>query len=219
MRHLTTAVALLTLTGCPTRELVLQAAEAPWAGEGIEAVTIPNFESAATGWALADQARRELREALERGTVRVIEPGVGPRGAVAALRGAVSTFKEHATPGAPRRVLRNAASSAGALPSTPLSETYGWEMDVTHGVQLTLVLRLENARGNVVWTKEAFGDATETRAVALNWPGNDPVAPPSLTTYPAEPALLSRLRERALAQAIEPLLKAVTVRYDYREVR
>lgn len=211
-----TLAALSLLTGCPTRELVLQNAEAPWAGESIESVAMPNFESPPTGWAMADQARRILREALDRGTVRVVEPGREP---TAALRGAVASFKEHATPGAPRRVLRNAGSSAGNLPSASYNETFGWEMDVTHGVQLTVVLRLENVKGNVVWTKEAFGDATETRAIALNWPGSDPVAPPALLSYPAEPALLQRLRERALAQALEPLVQAVTVRYAYKDVR
>jgi hypothetical protein len=204
---------VLALAGCATRELVLRDADAPWTAEGVTTVEVPTFEAEPAAWAIADRARGEIREALARGTVRVVEAGGSAR-----LVGAVSSYLEHATPDAPRRILRQ-ASSTGPLPIGPNLDTYAWEMDVSHGVQLRLVLRVVRRDGAVAWTRESVGEATEVQAVALNWPGNDPAPPPATLPRAPDQALFQRLRDRALAQALEPLLDAVTVRYEYRELR
>ena len=200
------------LAGCATRELVLEAAEAPWAAQGIASVDVPTFQAPPTAWAVADQARGRIRDALDRGTVRVT--AVKP---AAVLRGAVPSFKEASTPGAPRRILRSTGSTNTTIPLGTAVDTYAWEMDVTHAVALSVVVRLERD-GDVLWTKEGFGTANETQAVTLNWPGSDPVPPPGLLAAPPDPQLFQRLRERALSQALEPLLSALTVRYEYRDV-
>lgn len=213
MRHAALLVLAATiLAGCATRELVLKAAEAPWASEGAATVELPTFQGDPAAWALADQARTRLRDALARGTARVVDEG-----GQLVLQGAVAHYLEQATPGAPRRILRTTGSS-GILPATPYSETYVWEMDVEQAVQVRLVLRLQRPDGRVLWTKEAAGDADESHAVLLNWPGNDPLPPPAVLPKAPDPEVFGRLRDRALAEALEPLLAAVTVRYAYERV-
>lgn len=213
MRHVWgLALAAAVLAGCATREFVLQEAEAPWAAEAAATVELPTFQGEPAAWALADKARTRLREALGRGTVRVVE-----HGGQLVLQGAVATFLEQASPGAPRRILRNTGSS-GPLPPGPYNETYAWEMDIEQAVQVRLVLRLQRPNGQVVWTKEALGDADESHAMAVNWPGNDPLPPPAVLPHAPDPEVYQRLRERALAEALEPLVQAVTVRYTYKRL-
>ncbi len=212
-RGVVVAVLAAMLAGCATRELELQAAEAPWAGEAAATVELPTFQADPAAWAIADKARTRLREALGRGTVRVVE-----QGGQLVLQGAVSTFLEQATPGAPRRILRNTGSSV-PMPPGPYNETYAWEMDVEQAVQIRLVVRLQRPNGQVVWTKETLGDADESHAVAVNWPGNDPLPPPAVLPHAPNPEVFQRLRERAVEEALEPLLAAVTVRYAYKEIK
>ena len=204
---------VLLLAGCATRELTLQDAEAPWAAEGAATVALGTFQAEPAAWAIADKARSGLREALARGTVRVVD-----RDAALVLVGAVSHFLEQTTPGAPRRILRTTGSS-GALPPGPFNETYAWEMDVEQAVQIRLVVRLQRPDGHVVWTREAAGQAVETQAVLVNWPGHDPMPPPATLPHAPDPVVFGRLRERALKEALEPLLAAVTVRYTYHEMK
>lgn len=212
MRAALLLLAALVVSGCATRELVLKAADAPWAAEGASTVELPTFQGDPAAWSIADQARTRLRDALARGTARVVED----RGQLV-LQGAVAAYLEQASPGAPRRILRTTGSS-GNLPATPYSETYAWEMDVDQAVQVRLVLRLQTPDGTVLWTKEASGDADESHAVLMNWPGNDPLPPPAVLPKAPDPEVFQRLRERALAEALEPLLAAVTVRYAYERV-
>lgn len=206
-------VFMLLLAGCATRELVLQEAEAPWAAEGAATVELPTFQGDPAAWAVADAARSRLREALNKGTARVVE-----RGGRLVLQGAVTAYVEQAIPGAPRRVLRSTGST-GPLPPGPLNETYAWEMDVEQAVQVRIVLRLQRPDGQVVWTKDAAGHADESHAALVNWPGNDPMAPPATMPHAPDPAVYLRLRERALGEALQPLIQAVTMRYAYREVK
>ena len=213
-RPLLTLLAALALAGCATRELVLEAAEAPWTAEGAATVEVPTFQADPAAWAVADAARTRLREALGRGTVRVVD-----RQGALVLAGAVAAYLEQATPGAPRRILRTTGGSTGPLPMGPLNEAYAWEMDVEQTVQVRLVLRLQRPDGQVVWTKEAAGSADESRAMLVNWPGSDPMPPPATMPHAPDPVVYQRLRERALGEALEPLLHAVTVRYAYRPLR
>lgn len=198
----------LALAGCASREFYLQESEVPWEAQGIRQVEVPAFDAQANAWVAAETARQAITEALARGTVQVVEEG-----GQATLNGALPYYREGSNPGAPRRVLRS--TGTGSL----YSETYAWEMDVTHLVELKVVVRLVTERGQVLWTKESFGNANETTAVTLNWPGSDPVPPPAVMPYSADPSTFTRLRERAMAQAVDPLVEALTVHYGYRPLK
>lgn len=204
------AIALLlpALAGCATREFYLKDSEVPWEAQGIQRVQVPAFEAQPSAWVAAEAARQALTEALSRGTVQVVE-----QRAQATLHGALPYFREGTTPGAPRRVLRT--SGTGSL----MSESYAWEMDVTHLVELKVVVRLVTERGQVLWTQESFGTASETTSVPMNWPGSDPVPPPAVMPYPADPNVFTRLRERALEQATRPLVEGLTMHYGYRPLK
>lgn len=213
MRRVVLPLFLTMLMGCATRELELQQADAPWVAERAATVELPTFQADPTAWAVADTARSRLREALSKGTVRVVE-----QGGQLVLHGAVSAYLEQAIPGAPRRVLRSTGSTGPVLPG-PFNETYAWEVDVEQAVQVRLVLRLQRPGGQVVWTKESAGAADESHAALVNWPGNDPMPPPATMPHAPDPNTYQRLRERALGEALEPLLAAVTMRYVYRELK
>lgn len=204
--HVVACAVAVILTGCPSRELILQRAEAPWATEGIRRLEVPAFEGPPPGWALADQGRHAVIESLAKGTLTVVE-----RGGQAVLRGALVGFREVSAAGAPRRAIRGAT---GGL----IGDSYIWEMDVIHRVQLGLVVRLLASDGRPLWTKESSGMAEETVATTINWPGSDPMPPPIGLPAPLEPALFLRLRERALTQALEPLVTALTDHYQYRNL-
>lgn len=205
MRRAALLALALLLTGCPTHEFYLQHAEVPWQQQNITRVAVPAFDAPPDAWVVADTAHRTLQDALARGTVRVVE-----QGAQATLHGAVTNYAESSLPGAPRRV----EDSSGSM-GTPLVN-YRWEMDVTHDVHLTIALRVLDASGAVIWSKQTYGDATETETVTLDWPGSDPVAPPALLPSAVDPAVYARLRARALAQALTPLVEAVTEHYAYK---
>ncbi|HEY9722347.1 MAG TPA: hypothetical protein V6D47_10050 [Oscillatoriaceae cyanobacterium] len=198
------ALAVL-LTGCPTREFYLQQSQVPWESQHIDSVSLPAFDAPPNAWVVADSAHRTIQDALSRGTVRVVD-----QGGQATLHGAVTDYVESSLPGAPRRV-EDSSTSVG----TPLVN-YHWEMDVTHDVHLTLALRVLDAKGTVIWTKQSYGDATETETVTMDWPGSDPVAPPSVLPAAVDPAIYERLRDRALSQAISPLVDAITEHYAYK---
>lgn len=199
---------LATLAGCPSREFYLKQSEVAYETHGIQRLAVPAFDAQPSAWVAAETARQAIIGALARGTVQVVEEG-----AQATLEGALPYYREGSNPGAPRRVLRS--SGTGSL----YSETYAWEMDVTHLVEIKLVVRLVTAGGQVLWTKDAYGTANETTAVTLNWPGSDPVPPPAVMPYPADPGTFTRLRDRAMDQAIRPLVEALTVHYDYRPIK
>lgn len=198
----------LCLAGCASREFYLQDSEVRWEEKGIQRVEVPAFEAQPTAWVAAEEARRTIMGALARGTVQVVEEK-----AQAILNGAMPFYREATNPGAPRRVLRTTGTG------TLMSETYAWEMDVTYMVELKLVLQLVTDRGQVLWTKETFGTANETTAVTLNWPGSDPVPPPAVMPYPADPGTFTRLRDRAMDQAVQPVVDALTVHYGYRTLK
>lgn len=202
-RAVAAASVALVLAGCPSRELVLRSAEVPWETQGMKQIEMPTFESEPEAWTMADAAYQSLRKALMRGTVEVVE-----RGGQGVLKGAIARFRESSSQGPPRRVLRQSDAVIG--------ETYAWEADVTHLVQLTVVIRLLDTRGGVVWSRESHGRAEETGATDLNWPGHDPMPPPSVgVVSQPDMSLFVRLRETALKQAVDPLEKALTVHYDY----
>jgi hypothetical protein len=199
---------MAALSGCASREFSLEDSEIPWEAQGIDRVSVPAFESQPNAWVAAEAARQAIVQALSRGTVQIVE-----QKAQATLHGALPYFREGTTPGAPRRVLRT--SGTGSL----LSESYAWEMDVTHLVELKVVVRLVTDKDKQLWTQEAFGTASETSSVQLNWPGSDPVPPPAVMPYPADPSVFTRLRERALDQATQPLVNALTMHYGYRPLK
>jgi hypothetical protein len=202
-RGLPCALALLALWGCPSREFYRQDPEVAWESHGIKRVELPAFEATPDAWAVADSARQSLMAALGRGTVEVVE--AAPQ---ATLKGAVASYVQSTTPSSPRRVTQNTSTGVA----------YVWEMDVTNAVSLRLALRLLGPRGNVLWSKETYGTDSETAAVTLNWPGNDPVTPPAILPAPVDPRIFERLRERALRQALSPLVDALTVHYGYRNL-
>lgn len=204
MRLVALILLALALAGCPTREFYLQEAEVAWQEAGITRVAVPAFEATPAAWMVADRARRAVVEALDRGTVRVVEEG-----GQATLEGAVVQFREGTNPGAPRRVQR----TSNSLDPYALS----WEMDVTHLVEFRLAMRLV-VEGRVLWSKESHGSATESQSVPINWPGSDPLPPPAVMPHPIDPRAYDHLRERALEEALRPLLEALAVQYRYRSL-
>jgi hypothetical protein len=80
-------------------------------------------------------------------------------------------------------------------------------------------MRLKDAKGFMLWTKETFGDGTETSTVRLNWPGNDPVPPPAVLPTSPDRGVFLRLRQEALNEALQPLIGALTVHYGYKPLR
>ena len=116
-------------------------------------------------------------------------------------------------PSAPRRVQQS--SSAGGTQSI----SYVWELDATNTVRVGLAVRLKDDRGALVWAKETYGDGTETSAVRLNWPGNDPVPPPAVLPTMTDRGVFLRLRQEALSEALQPLIGALTVHYGYKPLQ
>ncbi|MDB5097255.1 MAG: hypothetical protein JWM80_1676 [Cyanobacteria bacterium RYN_339] len=206
MKRLALLLAACVLAGCPTREFYLNRSEVPWEERGILKVELPAFEAPAEAWAAADAARRAIAEALGRGTVTLVETGEGQ----AVLHGAITNFTQRSTPSGPRRVQKQTTTLTG--------EVYAWDMDVTHVVQLTLVLRLVTKSGTPVWSREQSGMSTETNTVTLNWPGSDPVPPPASMPLPPDPLLYDRLRQSAVRQALDPMIEALAVHYAYRNL-
>lgn len=195
------------LAGCPTREFYLQKAEVPWEARGIARIEVPAFDAPPTAWAAADEARKQIVETLERGTVQVVEASGKPD---AVLKGAIANYSQTSTPSAPRRVLKESNQIQG--------EVYAWDMDITHVVQLTLALRLVGTDGAAIWSRDGSGTANEVNTVTLNWPGDDPLPPPAANPFPPDPSLYERLRRNALDQAIQPLVAALATRYGYRNL-
>lgn len=195
---------LLALSGCASREFYRQEAEVPWEQEGVRRVKVGAFQAQPNAWTVAEAARRRVVSALERGTVSVVE-----RQAQATLEGAVTVFEVSSTPGAPRRVIVS-GSDAG------LRGAYRWQMDVTHTVRLAIALRVLNPDGRVLWSRESQGLQTESEVVTMNWPGGDPVPPPAILPNPTPLYVYDRLRERALDEALGPLVAALTLHYGYK---
>ena len=194
---------LLCLAGCASTEFYRQDAEVSWERERIREVRVSAFQAQPNAWAVAEQVRTRLEAALRRGTVAVVE-----KGGQAALEGAVTTYEVQTTPGAPRRVQETTATTLGG--------GLRWMMEVTHSVRLQLAVRLVGTNGKVVWSKESHGLATDTEQVLMNWPGNDPVPPPAILPAPTLPQTYDRLKDRALDEAIAPLVAALTVHYGYK---
>jgi hypothetical protein len=206
MKRFGLVLAAALLAGCPTREFYLDRSQVPWEEHAIRKLELPAFEAPAEAWAAADAARRSIAEALGKGTVTLVEAGQGQ----AVLHGAIVNYTQRSTPGGPRRVLKQTTTIEG--------QTYTWDLDVTHVVQLTLALRLVTASGTPLWSQEQSGMSTETNTVTLNWPGNDPVPPPASLPMPPDPLLYDRLRQNALGQALDPMIQAITVHYAYRNL-
>ncbi|MNS93705.1 hypothetical protein D3C72_1278950 [compost metagenome] len=123
------------------------------------------------------------------------------------------TYDEATTTGAPRRVQQS--SAAGGLQSV----SYVWELDATYEVRVGLVMRLKDAEGALIWTKETYGDANETSTVRLNWPGNDPMPPPAVLPGSPDRGVFLRLRDQASSEALQPLIGALTVHYGYKPLQ
>jgi hypothetical protein len=193
------------LLGCPTREFYLQKSEVPWEARGVTRVAVPAFEAPPTAWAAADAARNQIVSSLSRGTVQVVESTQNPD---AVLKGAIASYVQNSTPGAPRRVLMQSTQIQG--------DVYSWNEDIVHVVQVTVVLRVIGNDGSAIWSKDASGQANETNTITLGWPGDDAMAPPPSMPLPPNPALYERLRQNAMDQALAPLLAALATRYAYR---
>jgi hypothetical protein len=204
---------LVALGGCPSREFYLQQAQAPWSQRAIHRVSVPAFVSDTQAWAIADTARATIVKALDRGTVQVVEDGSGggaaPQGT---LKGAVTSYLQGSTPGVPRRVEQH--SSVASIENTH----FIWEMDIASQVEVGLVLRLFDNRGNLLWTKDAVGTASRTTSQRLNWPGDDPITPPAILPQLQDRSIFDDLREQALRQAITTLVDALTVHYGYKDL-
>lgn len=199
------------VSACPTREFYRVPAEPPWDLLGPEGVAVPAFEASPDAWSLAEEARAEVVRVLERGAVEVT-----PRGhATHSLVGRILEARLATVAGAPRRVLRAGTNVTGAGSNL---EAWVWEQDVDHGVTVKVALRLERADREALWLRSGEGRATSSRVESLAWPGSDPLPPPRTHVTPPEPALASSLRRQALAQALAPLLAALTDRYEYRTV-
>lgn len=196
------------LAGCASQEFYLHQPEAPWESRGISSVEAPPFEAMPSAWMVADSARQQIVAALVRGTVTVVE-----RDGEAVLEGAVVTYDETTSTGAPRRVQQS--SSASGLQSV----SYVWELDATYTVRIGLAVRLKDAQGAMIWTKESFGDGSETSTVRLNWPGNDPMPPPAVLPFSPDRGTFLRLRDTALDEALQPLIGALTVHYGYKSLQ
>jgi hypothetical protein len=202
------AVAAGLLAGCASREFYLSEPEAPWEAKGIATVEVPMFEAQPSAWAVGADARGTIIDALARGTVRIVD-----HGGQGVLEGAVVTYDETTTTGAPRRVQQS--SSASGLSGV----SYVWELDATYTVRVGFVMRLKDAKGELLWTKETFGDGTETSTVRLNWPGGDPVPPPSVLPTSPDRSVFLRLRQEAINEALSPMISALTVHYGYKTLR
>lgn len=201
-------LAALLTSGCPSREFYRVEPEAPYAASGIRQLEVPAFEASPNAWPVADAARLALCRELARGTIELVD-----KNGQGVLHGAIAQYTETTTPSAPRRVAVNGGTSVVSASS------YRWDMDVTHGVQLRLVLRLVGADGRPLWSKDAYGSASETSSVTLNWPGSDPVTPPAVLPAPVDPSVYQRLREQALDEALAPLIGALTLHYGYKELK
>lgn len=201
-------IASALLAGCPTQEFYLHEPEAPWTANHIEAVEVPSFEAAPNAWTVGDEARTQIVQALARGTVRIVD-----KGGQGILEGAVTTYDETTTTGAPRRVQQS--SAAGGLSGV----SYQWQIDATYAVRVGLVIRLKTPKGYMLWTKESFGNGSETSTVTMNWPGADPVPPPAVLPQSPDRSVFLRLRQTALSEALQPLIGALTVHYGYKPIR
>lgn len=205
----TAALLLLgVLGGCASQEFYLQQPEAPWEARAIARVEVPPFEAMPSAWSVADTSRQQVVSALSRGTVTVVE-----QGGQAVLQGAVLTYDETTSTGAPRRVQQS--SGAGGLQSV----SYVWEIDATYTVRIGLAMRLLDAKGATIWTKESYGAGTETSTVRLNWPGTDPMPPPAVLPSSPDRGTFLRLRDEAQREAVQPLIGALTVHYGYKPLQ
>ncbi len=191
--------------GCSTRELVLESADAPWERATIARVCLPAFEGPAQAWLLADQLREIVRLAVVQERVVVDE------NAAVTLAGAVTEYVRSAIPGAPRRVRRPAT---GAV----LGDQDVWEVDYTHRVTLSVVLRLVDEHGQPIWSKAFLGTREESQTVVVPWPGSDPLPPPAQILNRSDDTRLTDLTAQALADLRDGLRRAIAAHYTYKVV-
>lgn len=205
-RSLPWILAALALAGCPTREMFLEEPIAPYQAHRIARLRVPDFQAPPAGWTIAGRARDALVSALARGTVTVVGEG-DP--ADATLEGGVVRYEEPAMLGTPRRA--NTTNAFG-------QPSYRWEADARYEARLTIAVRLVTPDGKSVWSAEGRGEASENRVVALPWMSSDAFGPVNAVPPPADEGLVSRLREDVLADALAPLVAALTRHYAYRVV-
>jgi hypothetical protein len=198
----------VALAGCPSREFYRIPAEPDWSVLEADGLQVPAFEAATAGWSLAEAARVRVKETLTLATLPVTAAPSRVR-----LVGRLEDLRVTSAASAPRRVLRAGTNVSGGGANL---ETYVWEQELEHRLRLRLALRLERDGSGILWQRSSEGQAVQSSVETLNWPGSDPLPPPTSRAAPAPPTTVESLGRQALQQALAPLLEVLTDRYGYR---